>query len=60
MLARLPGRLLSRCRTDVFDDCAVSCFLVDIVKLALKLFDLCFQRLGVTMPPANATSNTLC
>jgi hypothetical protein len=52
--------LLSRGRTDVFYDCAVSRFFVDIVKLALKPFDLCIQRLGVTMPPANATLNTLC
>ena len=29
-------RLLSRCRTDVFDDCAVPRLFVDIVKLPLK------------------------
>jgi hypothetical protein len=36
VLARLPGRLLSRCRTDVFDDCAAPRLFVDIVKLPLK------------------------
>ena len=34
-------RLLSRCRTDVFDDCAVPCLFVDIVKLPLKPPPLC-------------------
>ena len=34
-------RLLSCCRTDVFDDCAVPRLFVDIVKLPLKPPPLC-------------------
>jgi len=43
-MKELEIRLISRCKTDVFYDCAVSRLFVDIVKLALKLLDLCSPR----------------
>jgi hypothetical protein len=36
--------LVSRCRTDVFDDCAVPRLFVDIVKLPLKAPPLCVTK----------------
>ena len=41
-------RLLSRCRTDIFDDCAVPRLFVDIVKLPLKPPPLCVKQNMVT------------
>ena len=39
-----PRRLLSCCRTDVFDDCAAPRLLFDIVKLPLKPPPLCVKQ----------------
>ena len=39
-----PRRLVSCCRTDVFDDCAAPRLFVDIVKLPLKPPPLCVSE----------------
>ena len=48
-----PRRLVSCCRTDVFDDCAAPRLLVDIVKLPLKPPPLCVACLPHGIPSSS-------